>query len=193
MRLLPVVSMPAPQQAALRGLAASLLTMLSLGTEECTDWFLELDAGMDPQSGSEFKACAMVNGTDTLCTAACQANITALLRNCIDDTFMDGNVSRSLDTKFAPQLQADGPADCNYSIPPRPPAPRPSPRPSPAPAPEGPSDNGEAAFPLWIIAAIAVAVLGVVVVGTAFRRCPPAAEVNKEPLLGGDLENVGAE
>ena len=193
--LLPVVSLRQRgcRPAALPCRAACLLTMLCLcaNGEDCMDWFVQLDAGMDPTSGSEFKVCAMVNGTDTVCTAACQANITALLRHCIDDTFQDGNISRSVDFKFASQLQADGPTGCNYSIPPHPPRPPPAP-PPPAPGRDhGGADHGGAKFPLWIIAVIAVVVLGTVVVSVAFRRCPLAQD-NKEPLLG-DLEEVGAE
>ncbi len=130
---------------------------------DCTDRLEDLLSTMiDP--GSDDVACAYNTSQDT-CPPGCQGNITALLHECINITYMDDTTHREQfwDENAAAQLHHSGPKGCNYSVPARPPQPPPPPPPhSPPSLPPG--HGGWMSAPKTIGVA-AAAVGGLVAVG----------------------------
>eukprot|EP01047_Picozoa_sp_COSAG01_P041825 COSAG01_NODE_3614_length_5866_cov_4.599619_1_plen_211_part_00 len=186
----------------LRVLYVACLVVLSLcddnREDSCNERFDGLARGMrgDAFEG-EHDVCAHVfNGSDSpICPPGCQGNITALLRDCVGKDLPFGNESWDVDA--AEQLKQLGAAECNYTVPPRPPAPPgpspgpgpgppgPSPGPGPGPGP-GPSPTPSAGLPSWGVALIIAGGSGLVLVGAAavvVRRRRAAQQGVSTPLL----------
>lgn len=148
----------------------------------CMSRFDNLLQGMAPDYKGNHDACAHVfNDTDSpVCPPACQGNITALLRDCVNKTVPGGN--QSWDAYAAQLLQQNGPADCNYTVPPNSPSrPLPGPGLTPASAP-----SGKGVLPSWGVPLIIAGSSGVALAGVAavvVRRRRTAQRDASAPLL----------